>query len=183
MEQKTENHLLAWGQKVSARFCREVLKICDEFAWSFDHADWLMSCIAFETAETFRADIRNAAGSGAIGLIQFMPKTIAGLGYAVRELELMTPEEQLAVVKAYFQPYHARIHSLPDMYMAILLPAYVGKSDSSVLFSRGIAYRQNSGLDKNKDGMITKGEAAAKVREKLIKGSGLRYAGLIAIEA
>jgi spore maturation protein SpmB len=175
--------LLAWGQKVSPRFCQNVFRICGEFGWTSDHADWLMACIAFESAETFRADIRNAAGSGAIGLIQFMPKTISALGYAMREIELMTPEEQLEVVKAYFRPYHRRIKTLSDMYMAILLPKYIGKADSSVLFSRGAGYRQNAGLDKNNDGEITKGEATAKVREKLRKGSGLLYASLVTLEA
>jgi hypothetical protein len=162
--------LLAWGQKVSSEFAQKLMRICNEFAWSVEHADWLMACIAFETAETFRADIRNAAGSGAIGLIQFMPATIDALGYDYSEIALMTPEQQLDVVGEYFRPYRARIKSLSDMYMAILLPKYIGKADSSVLFARGAAYRQNAGLDANKDGKITKGEACAKVRAKLDKG-------------
>jgi hypothetical protein len=174
--------LLAWGQKISPRFALKIMRICNEFQWPVEYADWLMACIAFETAETFRADIKNGAGSGAIGLIQFMPATIARLGYAYREIELMTPEEQVDVVRLYFQPYHARIKSLSDMYMAILLPKYIGKADSSVLFSRGVAYRQNAGLDKNNDGQITKGEASAKVRDKLNKGRA-HYAGLVTLEA
>lgn len=174
---------LAWGARVSPRFRRKILHICNEFRWSVEHADWLMACMAFETAETFRADIKNAAGSGAIGLIQFMPKTISGLGYAYLELELMTPEEQLDVVRAYFQPYHRRIKSLSDMYMAILMPKYIGKPDSAMLFCGGIAYRQNSGLDANKDGHITKIEASAKVAAKLEKGRRLQYAGQVVLEA
>jgi hypothetical protein len=175
--------MLAWGQKVSPRFCKKLMRLCDEFGWSVEHADWLMACIAFETAETFRADIKNGAGSGAIGLIQFMPSTVARLGYAYREIELMTPEEQLDVVREYFLPYHKRIKSLSDMYMAILLPKYIGKTDSAVLFSRGAGYRQNSGLDKNNDGEITKGEATTKVQVKLDKGRGLHYAGPVVLEA
>jgi hypothetical protein len=161
---------LAWGKKVSPDFAQKLMRICNDFGWSVQHADWLMACMAFETAETFRGDIKNAAGSGAVGLIQFMPATIARLGYDYSEIDMMTPEEQLDVVKLYFQPYHGRIKSLSDMYMAILLPKYIGKMDSAVLFSRGIAYRQNAGLDKNSDGEITKGEATAKVRAKLDKG-------------
>ena len=49
-------------------------------------------------------------------------------------------------------------------------PAAVGKSDDFVLFGKGAmsgytgrAYDQNSGLDKNGDGSITKAEASAKV--------------------
>jgi hypothetical protein len=173
---------LAWGKKVSPVFAQKLMRICNEFRWSVEHADWLMACMAFETAETFRADIRNAAGSGAIGLIQFMPATIDSLGYDYSEIALMTPEQQLDVVGEYFRPYRARIKSLSDMYMAILLPKYIGKADSSVLFARGAAYRQNAGLDKNSDGQITKGEACGKVRAKLDKGR-LHYAGPIVLAA
>ena len=40
----------------------------------------LMAVMSFETGGTFNPGIRNAAGSGATGLIQFMPSTAAGLG-------------------------------------------------------------------------------------------------------
>jgi hypothetical protein len=174
--------MLAWGQKVSQEFAQKLMRLCNDYRWSIEHADWLMACMAFESAETFRADIKNGAGSGAIGLIQFMPSTIASLGYSYREIERMTPEQQLDVVQLYFRPYHTRIKSLSDMYMAILLPKYIGKMDSAVLFSRGAAYRQNAGLDKNKDGEITKGEATAKVLEKLNKGRA-HYAGPVVLGA
>ena len=48
--------------------------------------DYLMSCMAFESMETFRADIPNKAGSKAIGLIQFMPKTAIGLGTTTKDI-------------------------------------------------------------------------------------------------
>ena len=35
----------------------------------------LMAVMSFETGGTFNPNIRNAAGSGATGLIQFMPST------------------------------------------------------------------------------------------------------------
>jgi hypothetical protein len=58
--------------------------------------------------------------------------------------------------------------SLEDLYMAILWPVAVGKSNDYVLFSSpSKAYEQNKGLDKNKDGNITKAEAAAKARDQL----------------
>jgi hypothetical protein len=57
------------------------------------------------------------------------------------------------------------------MYMAILLPSYIGKSDFSALFSRGtVAYRQNAALDANTDGLITKAEASSMVLAKKRKG-------------
>ena len=69
--------MLAWGTRVSPEFVESVRAICSYLAID---PSWLMACMAFETAETFRADIRNAAGSGAVGLIQFMPTTAAALG-------------------------------------------------------------------------------------------------------
>ena len=161
---------LAWGQKVSSAFRTKVLDICRSFGWTDDHASWLMSCMAFESGETFSPSIKNAAGSGATGLIQFMPATARGMGVTTADLAELTAEQQLDFVKQYFKPYAARVKSLPDMYMAILLPKYVGQPDSAVLFSDGIAYRQNAGLDTNRDGRVTKAEAASKVAAKLSKG-------------
>lgn len=180
----TEKHTvaLAWGNCVKLPFAKKVLRICEEFGWSIEHADWLMACMAFETGETFSPSIRNAAGSGACGLIQFMPATAAGLGYSMRELEQMTAEQQLDVVQQYFRPYHRRIKSLSDMYIAILLPKYIGRPDDALLFSRGgIAYRQNAGLDADRDGKITKAEASAKVAAKLNRGLHPPRVGVIAV--
>jgi hypothetical protein len=172
---------LAWGNCVSQSFAKKVLRISDEFGWSPEHPDWLMACMAFETGETFSPNIRNAAGSGACGLIQFMPATADDLGYAMRDIERMTAEQQLDVVQVYFRPYHRRIKSLSDMYMAILLPKYIGRPDDAVLFNGGIAYRQNAGLDADQDGKITKAEASAKVMAKLSKGRKPPRVGVIAL--
>lgn len=163
---------LAWGSKVDEEFRQKVISICKELGWPPDpHASWLMSCMAFETGETFSPSIRNAAGSGATGLIQFMPFTAHSLGTSSSKLAVMTAVQQLDYVKLYFKPYARRIHSLSDMYMGILMPAYVGRADDSVLFvSPNISYRQNAGLDSNKDGYVTKHEACRKVLDKYQKG-------------
>lgn len=161
---------LCWGQKVSPEFRNRVLQIARKFKWTNDHCNWLMAAMAFESGETFSPSIRNAAGSGATGLIQFMPSTAKGLGTTTTELAKMTAVDQLFYVEQYFKPYATRIHSLSDMYMAILLPKYIGQPEESVLFSGGIAYRQNSGLDTDRDGVVTKLEAASKVTEKFMKG-------------
>lgn len=176
---------LAWGKRVSTEFARGVIGICLAFGWSADHANWLMACIAFESGATFRPDVRNAAGSGATGLIQFMPATALSLGTTVENLAQLSAESQLSYVKMYFQRYASRIASLEDMYMAILLPSAIGQPDDAVLFTRGtVAYRQNAALDANSDGKITKAEAAARVRAMLAKGllpaNDATYTGLAA---
>ena len=163
---------IAWSKKVTNDFIARVLMICDNLKIE---PDYLMSCMAFESAETFSPSIKNAAGSGATGLIQFMPRTARGLGTTVEELAKMTAVKQLDYVEEYFRPYKNKLIMLSDVYMAILLPSAVGKPENHVLFNSGKAYRQNSGLDKNRDGQITKAEAASKVYDKYVKGLKTDY--------
>ncbi|MFD4120895.1 transglycosylase SLT domain-containing protein [Alcaligenes faecalis] len=166
---------LAWGRKVSQAFRDRLFEICQILGVE---PDYLMACMAFESAETFSASIRNAAGSGATGLIQFMPATARGLGTTTDVLAGMTAEQQLEWVLAYFMPYKGRLKTLADVYMAILWPAAIGKADGWTLWdkaSRPTTYRQNAGLDMNKDGKITKAEAAAKVLAKLERGRETQF--------
>lgn len=161
---------LAWGKKVSPEFRAKVRLIAQDLGVQADHQ---MAIIAFESARTFSPSVKNMAGSGATGLIQFMPKTAIGLGTTVDRLAAMSAIEQLEWVHKYFLPYKGRMKTLSDMYMAVLWPAAVGKPDDYVLFdrkTRPTAYRQNAGLDTNKNGQITKFEAAAKVYQMLEEG-------------
>ena len=162
---------LAWGSKVSPEFCTRVLRIGEKFDWNFDQASFLMSAIAFETGESFSPSVKNGAGSGATGLIQFMPSTATGMGTTTAKLAAMSAVEQLEYVERYFKPYASRVKTLEDMYMAILMPSFIGKPNEAVLFvSPKVSYQQNRGLDLNKDGLITKFEAASMVRAKYEKG-------------
>lgn len=161
---------LAWGARVSGEFRWRVADICAAFAWPDMHASRLMACMYFETGGRFSPSVTNLAGSRAVGLIQFMPATAAGLGTSTTALAKMSAVEQLDWVKRYFKPYASRIESLSDMYMAILLPSAVGKPDDTVLFSSGASYRQNSGLDADSNGRITKAEASHRVQMALEAG-------------
>jgi hypothetical protein len=162
---KSDN--LAWGAKVSNTFRNKVRKIAGDLGCD---PSFLMAAMAFETGETFSPKIKNPA-SGATGLIQFMPKTAVGLGTTTDALAKMSAENQLDFVAKYFERQKGKLHTLEDVYMAILLPTAVGKPNNHVLFTKGTkAYDQNKGLDVNNNGEITKAEAAAKVREKLVKG-------------
>lgn len=172
---QTEQKLgIAWSAKVSQVFVDRVIWICNELGLPKDSGPHdLMACIAWESGETFSPAIKNGAGSGATGLIQFMPATAVGLGTTVEALAKMSAEDQLNYVYRYFLPYKNRLKNLGDIYMAILWPAGVGKADDWVLWgskSHPTTYRQNAGLDVNKDGIITRGECLKKVTEKLIKG-------------
>lgn len=170
----TPSGQLAWGAKVSADFRDKVRWLVEDLdigpASGRPEPNWLMTWMAWETGRSFRADVKNMAGSGATGLIQFMPSTARGLGTTVEALAAMSPESQLNFVWKYFKPYKGKIRSLSDGYMAILWPRAVGKPDDYALFTGGVAYRQNAGLDTNKDGKVTKREAAAKVTALLDEG-------------
>lgn len=161
---------LAWGAQVSSEFRARVIDIA---AGLGTQPDYLMACMAFESGRTFCAAVRNAAGSGAVGLIQFMEPTARSLGTSTKALARMSAVEQLGYVERYLTPFRGRLSSLSDVYMAILWPAAVGKPESSVLWTQGgrpTTYRQNAGLDVNHDGAITKAEAAARVHDMLVEG-------------
>ena len=168
---------LAWGKKVDANFRAKLFAIAEDFRWTPEKPGHLMGCMAFETAETFSPSVRNAAGSGAVGLIQFMGPTAVGLGTTTATLATLTAVDQLDYVKAYFKPYAKNIKTFADMYMAILMPKYVGFPDSTIIIrDPGVTYRQNAGLDFNKDGCITKEEAAGLAYQKYQKGMLEAYA-------
>lgn len=137
--------------------------------------DYLYAVMGFETGGTFSPSEKNKAGSGATGLIQFMPSTAKGLGTSTEELSKMSRTEQLKYVDRYFSGTLNKGASLSDVYMSVLLPAAVGKPDSTVLFGPGgiipEGYSQNSGLDSNGDGKVTKAEATKAVEKYLPKGS------------
>ena len=161
---------LAFSNKLSQEFITKFLDVCVNLQVNPNH---LISCIAFESGETFSSNVKNKF-SGAVGLIQFMPQTAASLGTTSEDLAEMTSVEQLDFVEKYFIPRAGKLKTLEDVYMAILWPAGIGKPLDYVLFDKNgdhpQRYIQNAGLDFNKDGIITKAEAAAKVRAKYEKG-------------
>jgi peptidoglycan hydrolase-like protein with peptidoglycan-binding domain len=152
------------SEKVSTAFREKVVKIAADLG---TNPNFLMAVMSFETGETFSPSVRNPA-SGAVGLIQFMKETAKGLGTTQEALAQMTAEDQLDFVAKHFRPFKGRLRTLEDAYMAVLLPAAIGKGASHVLFRKpSIKFTQNVGLDINKDGMVTVGEAADRVRAKL----------------
>ena len=135
----------------------------------------ILAMMDFETGGTFDPATKNMAGSGATGLIQFMPDTAKSLGTTTEELSGMSRSEQLTYVDKYLETnLQGRMGGekadVADLYMSVLFPVAVGKPDDFVLFGEGAInekyegrYEANKGLDANNDGSITKVEAAAKV--------------------
>jgi len=123
-----------------------------------------------------------------------------GTSHTLDSIKNMNAVDQLSVVKLQFEMWQNRGKSLADVsdfYMTVFSPKYAGKPNSTEMYkyksiqvsdttisetgdtsivqkqipNKTSAYWQNRGLDSNKDSVITKGEAAAKVRAKLSRGT------------
>lgn len=137
--------------------------------------DWLATVISFETGKTFSPSVLNKAGSGAFGLIQFMPSTAAAiLGYpntpegrmrAVEKGRSMSFNEQLEkMVIPYFRGYKGRMNSLNDVYLAVFYPAAMRQESSYVIGAAPSAvYTQNIGFDKAGKGYVTRADVTATI--------------------
>lgn len=142
-------------------FYNEVVRISENLGTAPEN---LLSVISFETGGTFSPSIKNAVNGKATGLIQFMPNTASSLGTSTNELAKMTATEQLSFVERYLSPFAGKINNLSDLYMAVFMPKFITSSDNTEIAQEGgTVYSQNSGLDINKDGAITKSEASTKV--------------------
>jgi hypothetical protein len=137
--------------------------------------NWLMALMNSETGGTFRPDTYNLAGSGAVGLIQFMPSTAQWLGTSTAALAKMSNVEQLDWVEKYIVKWLDRfsmstVQDYNDLYLMIFYPAAIGKPDGWAFPSS--IYSQNKGMDMNKDGVITIADFNAFIR-KLIPANRL----------
>lgn len=141
--------------------------------------DWLFTVISFETGGTFSPTIRNAAGSGAFGLIQFMPSTAQNLlrtgskEEAVAKGLAMTFNEQLKkMVIPYFKGGTYR--NLEDVYLKVFYPAAMGKANDYVIGTApSKVYTQNKAFDKAAKGYITRGDVTAKIRSVYNNATGI----------
>lgn len=171
---------LPWGAKVSKTFKERVQWIADDLLMPEKGAGWIMGVSAFETGETFSPAVKNLAGSSGTGLIQFMSFTAKSLGTTVEALAKMTAEDQLNYVYKYFAPHKGKLNSLGDVYLAVLYPKAMTMADTSTVWVKGkdgLLYSQNAGLDKNKDGIITRQEIISLVEAKYKKGFESPYFG------
>lgn len=111
--------------------------------------------------------------SGATGLIQWMPATAKAFGTTVDELFSMTALQQMAFVEKYFKTFSKMVAAgatrMVDYYLMDFYPAAIGKPSSYVIADRDAetaarfgrtepikpnVYAQNSGMDRNRDGVL-----------------------------
>lgn len=131
--------------------------------------EWLMAVMYSESR--FDAGVSNFKGSGAVGLIQWMPVTAKELGTTVDELKKMPATLQMDYVYAYLNKVKNRYgsyNSLTDLYLAILYPRSLEGNDMCyTLYAKpSVAYKQNSGLDHNKDGRVTVSDIDQRMMKK-----------------
>ncbi len=133
-----------------------------------DHVSYILSCNALETGRTFNPAIRNKF-SGAVGLIQFMPKSTApDLGTTADALAAMSFVEQQDYVFKYFEKYGyiKKCQRLEDYYLSIFMPKYVGRDPNEVVARAGTeTYRQNAGFDSDKKGYYTVGDIGSAINQ------------------
>ena len=106
--------------------------------------------------------------SRAVGLIQFMPSTARNLGYTTEQIANMSATDQLDLVEKYIKsssPYkNGEELDAGTLYAVMFLP---GRAKKNTLCSKGESYyTYNSGLDMDRDGVITKQDLANRLNKK-----------------
>ena len=140
--------------KLGSGFCQRVEEVASKLGCS---AQDLLAVMSFESG--ISPSIVNKS-SGATGLIQFMPNVAKGLGTSTSALKNMSAVQQMDYVEKYLLsrkqahiPNKKELNA-GDVYTLVFLPA---KSGEEVLCERnGKYYGSNKGLDRDKDGKITK---------------------------
>ena len=117
--------------------------------------------------------------SGAAGLIQFLPKVAEDLGTNTDEILKMSRAQQVDLIDKYFE-----MNKLPNNPTAgqlktnVLMPFYTDESDDFELMTKFDKFTDgqqgfpnvfdvNKGLDYNKDGFVTIGEAGESITRKM----------------
>jgi Transglycosylase SLT domain len=123
-----------------------------------------------ESESAVRPDAQNPRGN-ATGLIQFMPRTLVGLGWNLGPagFKKLSAEQQMPFVEAYFKPWISfGLSSAGRLYQAVFLPGTLRGSDESTVIAAPAgpnagAYKSNVGLDMNHDGAITVSDLTARI--------------------
>ena len=138
-----------------AAFESKVIQIADRLGIK---PDWLMIVMY---AESKLNHLATNGSSSAIGLIQFLNKTLANLGTTREAIQSMTNVQQLDYVEKYFVNLGVK-GKMTDVYqvcLAVFLPKYMYSSDSTLIaYSGSDTYNANKGMDIDKDGKLTVGD-------------------------
>jgi len=169
LEDAKKTNKITWGQRISVDDIKALDKLIKDMGIRA-HVNDFMACMAFESGGTFDPKTRNRT-TGAQGPIQIMPVNAIAYGTTTDALSKMSFQQYLKYVGMHFKPYAKKIRDLGDVYLSILWPRGVGQPESYPLWTIGSkAYMQNEGLDLNKDGAVTKGEALHYIKNRMVLG-------------
>ncbi|MFK7907839.1 MAG: transglycosylase SLT domain-containing protein [Chitinophagales bacterium] len=119
--------------------------------------EWLMAVMYSESK--FDASVSNHRGSGATGLIQWMPTTAKDFDITVEKLRNLNHTEQLDYVYDYLDRVrrkYKQYETLTELYLAILYPRAIPEDYCYTMYAKpSEAYKLNVGLDIDKDGRVT----------------------------
>lgn len=150
---------------VTDEFLLKVLRIADKLGVDPDD---LMAVMAWES--WLNPQNQNPSPfSSATGLLQFTEAIANEMGTTTEALLNMSAAEQLDYVYAYLKKAQGHLNTLEDIYTAVLDgPDNITEHEDGVIFDKddGSEYSNNAELDTDKDGKITKEEAAECVRDR-----------------
>lgn len=154
--------------KYGEEFLNKVKTISDEIGLDYKI---ILAIMNFESGMNHRAV--NTV-SDATGLIQFMPFTAKSLGTSTYDLKNMSALKQLDYVKKFFNLHKRLIPSIKspeDAYFLVFYPAATTRDDSFILGSevsneRAKLIAKQNPMDRNGDGVLSKGEVKSKIRQK-----------------
>jgi hypothetical protein len=126
---------------------------------------WLL-CVLYQESGLQASIVNNI---GAVGLNQLTPDTAATHGIDISAFRTNGADYQLQQMKKFYASARGKIKRAGDLYMFNFLPVVItnnigfdvplGVKNSTDKFyglSKGSIYSHNSGLDYNKDGIITR---------------------------
>lgn len=150
---------------LSDTFFRQLKAVCERL--QCDPRDMLGVMESESGVQPWR---RHPSGT-ATGLIQFMPATLAGLGWSggPEAFAKLSAEEQLSFVERYYRPHVGRLDSAGRLYQATFLPGTLPNSTEETVIAapagpHADAYRDNVVLDTNRDKQITVSDLTARVQ-------------------
>lgn len=126
---------------------------------------WLL-CVLYQESG-LQSDIVN--GIGAVGLNQLTPDTANMHGIDIKAYQTSGADYQLQQMRKFYADARGKIKRAGDLYMYNFLPVVItknigfdvplgvkGSTEKFYGLSKGSIYSHNSGLDFNKDGIITR---------------------------
>ncbi|KAK3582546.1 hypothetical protein CHS0354_024100 [Potamilus streckersoni] len=130
-EEMRKYELKGYDMFADVYFGKKFSKVCANLGIQ---EEWLRKVMFMESLANPRAI--NPI-SEAVGLIQFMPATVRGLGTKTNDLLYMSGEEQLVFVEKYFrnEGLAGKMESISDVYAGVFYPACIGKPEDYILGS------------------------------------------------